>query len=69
MKLNGHNGHPIDPAPPIEPGWLATYQGATAVVPGFENRWYLAREEARKRFSKLTKRPVSESEIELEWKE
>jgi hypothetical protein len=68
-KTNGHNAPALIPATLPRQGWTAKRNGAVVFIEGFENRWYLAREEARKRFSKLVGGAVSECSIELEWKE
>jgi hypothetical protein len=65
MTTNGHH----TPQLTESHGWTAKRNGAVVFIEGLENRWYLAREEARKRFSKLVGGAVSESTIEMGWKE
>lgn len=65
-KKNGHHVSP--PSPPTCPGWIARWNGVTVFVEGFENRWFLAREEARKRLYRVNGGFVSEGEIQMERK-
>jgi hypothetical protein len=66
VKKNGKHAAP--PEPPKGGFWVGTWRGITVRVMGNENRWFLAREKARQRFSKITRgQVINESEIVMEW--